>query len=223
MRERPTVVLTISRQLGSGGSHVGQAIANRFGMRYADREILKQAAAAAGLQEGDLIPSEEKAGGFWDSLLRSFSMGTPEAAFVPPALPPVYAADLFKLESLIIREIAERFDAVIVGRAGFHVLAGRPNAAHIMLHAAPAFRVKRVMELFPTMSEREARENVDRSDRQRAQFIKNFAGSSWNDASAFDLCISTSSVGLEVATEIVATLVESMLGRQWRGAHTPAV
>ena len=37
MRERPTMVLTISRQLGSGGSFIGQAIANRFGLRYADR------------------------------------------------------------------------------------------------------------------------------------------------------------------------------------------
>ncbi|MGD1147509.1 MAG: cytidylate kinase-like family protein [Thermoanaerobaculaceae bacterium] len=223
MRERPTIVLTISRQLGSGGSSIGQAIANRFGLRYADREILKQAAAAAGLQEGDLIPSEERTTGFWESLLHSYSMGAPEAAFVPPPLPPVYAADLFKLESLIIREIAESFDAVIVGRAGFHVLAGRPNVTNIRVHADRAFRVKRVMEVYGTASVKEAEGQVDRSDRQRAQFIKSFTGRNWDDASPFDLCISTSSVGLETATEVVAALVESVLGRQWRGAHTPAV
>jgi cytidylate kinase len=221
MRERPTMVLTISRQLGSGGSFIGQAIANRFGLRYADREILQQAAAAAGLREGDLSPSEEKATSFWESLLHSFSMGAPDAAFVPPALPPVYAVDLFKLESVIIHEIAERFDTVIVGRAGFHVLAGRPNVVNIMVHAAQSFRVRRVMEIYGIETEKEAEEQVDRSDRQRAQFIKSFTGRNWDDASLFDLCINTSSVGLEVSLEITAALIERMLGRKCRGAHTP--
>ncbi|HVN75143.1 MAG TPA: cytidylate kinase-like family protein [Thermoanaerobaculaceae bacterium] len=221
MREKPTVVLTISRQLGSGGSFIGQAVASRFGMRYADREILKQAAETVGLREGDLVVSEEKAATFWESLLHSFSLGAPDAAFVPPALPPVYSADLFKLESLIIREIADRFDTVIVGRAGFHVLAGRSNLANVMVHAASEFRVRRVMELYGIESEREAERLVERSDRQRTQFIKSYTGKDRNDARLFDLCVDTSTVGLETATELVAALVESMLGRRWHGAHTP--
>ncbi|MBZ5586932.1 MAG: cytidylate kinase-like family protein [Acidobacteriia bacterium] len=223
MRERPTVVLTISRQMGSGGSYIGQAVANRFGMRYADRDILQQAAKAAGLKEGDLAAAEEKASGFWESLLHSFSMGGPDTTFVPPALPAMYTEDLFKLESLIIREIADRFDAVIVGRAGFHVLAGRPNVINIMVHAARASRLKRIMELYGVQTTKQAEELVERSDRQRAQFIHRFTGKRWDDAHLFDLCLDTGSTGLEVATEIVATLVESHLGRRWRGAHTPGV
>ncbi len=221
MREKPTVVLTISRQLGSGGAYIGQAVAGRFGMRYADREILKRAAEAAGQREGDLMTSEERAAGFWESLLQSFSMGAPEAAFVPPPLAPVYADDLYKLEGLIIREIAERFDSVIVGRAGFHVLAGRPNAAHVMLHAARPLRVRRIMELYGIEDERAAEEQVERSDRQRAQFIRRVTGRNWNDAHLFDLCIDTGTVGLETAAEIVGELAGSMLGRRWGGAGAP--
>jgi len=218
MREKPTVVLTISRQLGSGGSYIGQAVASRFGMRYADREILKQAAEAVGLREGDLVVREEKAGGFWEGVLQSFSLGTPEAAFVPPPLTPVYAEDLFKLESLIIREIADRFDAVIVGRGGFHVLAGRPNVANVRVHADLDLRVRRVMEVYGIDNRRDAEESIRRSDRQRAQFIKSFTGQDWNDARVFDLCVNVGSVGLDAATEIVASLAESMLGRRWTGA-----
>ena len=107
MRERPTVVLTISRQLGSGGSYVGQAIANRFGMRYADREILKQAAAAAGLQEETSSPARKRppASGTRCCARSRWALRRPRSC--PRRFPPVYAADLFKLESLIIREIAE--------------------------------------------------------------------------------------------------------------------
>jgi cytidylate kinase len=126
MSERSTTVLTISRQLGSGGSYIGQEVARRLGMRYADREILQQAAAAAGLREGDLEGAEEKAGGFWHSVAHSFSLGGPDTTFVPPPPSAVYEEDVFKIESRIIREIASQFDTVIVGRAGFHVLAGHP-------------------------------------------------------------------------------------------------
>lgn len=223
MRERPTLVLTISRQLGSGGSHIGQAVANGFSMRYADRDILQQAAKAAGLKEGDLAAAEEKASGFWESLLHTFSLGGPDTTFVPPALPAMYTADLFKLESLIIREITDRFGAVIIGRAGFHVLAGRPNVINIKVHASRSSRVKRVMELYGVETTKLAEELVDRSDRQRAQFIRRYTGKRWDDAHLFDLCIDTGSTGLEVATEIVAILVENRLGRRWRGAHTPGV
>ena len=56
-------------------------------------------------------------------------MGAPDAPFAPAGHPPIDTAELFKLESLVIREIADRFDAVIVGRAGFHVLAGHPGTS----------------------------------------------------------------------------------------------
>ncbi len=217
MREKPTVVITISRQFGSGGSYIGQAVASRFGMRYADREILRRAAEAVGLREGDLVVREERAGGFWEALLQSFAMGAPEAAFVPPPPTPVYADDLFKLESLIIREIAERFDAVIVGRAGFHVLAGRPNVANVRVHADAGWRAQRVMEVYGIADRKDAEEQVRRSDRQRAQVIKSFTDADWNDARVFDLCVNTGSVGLDAATEIVASLAEGMLGRRWSG------
>jgi len=221
MRGRPTVVLTISRQLGGGGSYIGQAVASRFGMRYADRDILQQAARAAGLKEDDLAPAEEKVPGFWESVLHSFSLGGPDTTFVPPALSATYTANLFRLESLIIHEIAEQFDAVIVGRAGFHILAGRPNVVHVMVHAAPALRAKRVMELYGIGAADEAEALIERSDQQRAQFIRRFTGKRWDDPRLFDLCIDTGSTGVETATELVATLVESHLGRRWRGAHAP--
>ena len=221
MHGRPSVVLTVSRQIGSGGSYIGQAVASRFGMRYADRDILQQAARAAGLKEDDLAPAEENVPGFWESLLHSFSMGAPDTTFVPPALPATYTANLFRLESLIIQEIAARFDAVIVGRAGFHVLAGRPNVVNVMVHAPEDSRAKRLMQLYGVATEAEAEALVRRSDQQRAQFIHRFTGKRWDDPRLFDLCIDTGATGLETATEVVATLVGDRLGRRWRGAHAP--
>ncbi len=103
MTQRPTTVLTISRQFGSGGSYIGQEVARRLGMRYTDREILQKAAAVLGAREADLEQREETVAGFWESVLRSFSFGGPDTTFVPPPLPTLYDQDFFRLESRVIR------------------------------------------------------------------------------------------------------------------------
>jgi cytidylate kinase len=223
MSEKSTTVLTISRQVGSGGSYIGQEVARRLGMRYADREILQQAAAAAGVKEGDLAGAEEKAAGFWHSVVHSFSLGAPDTTFVPPPLSAVHEEDVFKIESRIIREIASQFDTVIVGRAGFHVLAGHQGVVNVMLHARRAWRVERVMQVYGVEDAAEAEDLVDRSDRQRASFIRTFTGRDWTDARLFDLCVDTSSVGLELATEFVLELVSRRMKRPGQHGAAPAV
>jgi cytidylate kinase len=213
MSEHSTTVLTISRQLGSGGSYIGQEVARTLGMRYADREILQQAADAAGVGEGDLAGAEERGAGFWHSVVHSFSLGGPDTTFVPPPLSSVYEEDVFKIESRIIREIASQFDAVIVGRAAFHVLEGHPGLVNILLHARTSWRIDRVMQVYGLQDRREAEELVERSDRHRASFIRTFTGRHSTDARLFDLCIDTSSVGLELATKIVLEVVSNRMKR----------
>ncbi len=217
-----TTVLTISRQLGCGGAFIGQAVAKRLGMRYADGEILERAAKAAGLLEGDLVPVEERSPGFWQRVLESLAMGAPDAAVAPPVRPSISATRLFEIESTIIREIAGSCDAVIVGRAGFHVLAGRPGVTNVMLHARLAWRIRRVMERLALATPDEAASMIELSDRRRAQFVRAVTGICWTDACAFDLCLDTSAAGLDVATEIITTLVASKLANKQGAPGPPA-
>jgi len=216
MSQEATTVLTISRQLGSGGSTIGQEVARTLGMRYADREILQRAAASAGLSENDIEGAEEKAAGFWHSIVHSFSLGGPDTTFVPPPVAAVYEEEVFKIESRIIREMAKEFDAVIVGRAGFHVLAGHPGLVNVMLHARRDWRAERIGKVYGLATAAEAEELVDRSDRQRSEFIRTFTGRHWTDARLFDLCIDTSSCGLDVATRWVLELVSNRMKRRGR-------
>lgn len=222
MDKEATTVLTISRQLGCGGAVIGQAVAKRLGMRYADGEILERAAKASGLLEGDLAPVEERSPGFWQRVLESLAMGAPDTALAPPIRPSVSATRLFEIESTIIREIAASCDAVIVGRAGFHVLAGRQGVTNVMLHARLAWRIRHVMERFGLATPDEAAAMIETSDRRRAQFVRAVTGTCWTDACAFDLCVDTSAAGFDVATEIVTTLVASHLMRN-RSALTQPV
>jgi cytidylate kinase len=214
MAQPTTIVLAISRQFASGGSYIGQAVAQRLGLRYTDRDILARAAAESGLSEEELRAAEERAGGFWSNAVRQYSIGAPEAPFIAPLARPLFERDLFRLESAIIREIAARFDAVIVGRAGFYVLADYPGLVSVRVHAREEWRARRAMTVYGLQSEQEARELLRHSDRQRAKFIRTFTGRDWNDAAVHHLCVDTGVLGLEVATEIVVQLVaRRMAGR----------
>ena len=210
--DRPTtIVLAISRQFASGGAFIGQTVARRLGLRYTDREILAHAARTSGISEDDLEAKEERVAALWTLAVRQYSMGPPEAPFVAPPLRTLEERDLFALESRIIREIASRHDAVIVGRGAFHVLADHPGLISIRVHAPFEWRVRRAMEAYGLANPDDAAEAIRRSDKQRAKFVRAFTGHDWDDACLHHLCVNTGAVGLELAAELVTTLVASRI------------
>ncbi len=141
--------------------------------------------------------------------------GAPEAAYIPIERLPIYDKDLFVLESKIINEIVDKHDAVIIGRAGFHVLKGRPNTVHLFVHAPRDYRVERVMKADSSADRREARAKVEEADRRRGKFIRDMAGNEWTDARNYHLCIDSSAAGLTDSVEMVIRFIEkSLSGRE---------
>ena len=208
------VVLAISRQLGSGGAALGQSVARQLQLRYADRDILHQAALRLHVDDSDVAPLEERVETFWEHLAPLFLFGVTGGPMTPPLPPSVTGSALFNIESEIIQSLAARENAVIVGRGAAHVLRGRPGLVTVFLHASEAFRVARLVERLDEPEHSQALEMVRRSDRQRAEFNRSITGRDWIDATQYDVCIDTSTVGLEKATGIVTELVAGYLRQE---------
>ncbi len=64
-----TVVITIARQLGSGGSYIGQLVARHLGYAYIDRQILQVAARELGVDEADIEGREEHLQTIWEKIV----------------------------------------------------------------------------------------------------------------------------------------------------------
>lgn len=207
---KPHTVITISRQMGSGGSYTGYLLARELGFTYVDREILRLAAKHMGTDEKWLGRYDERSSGIIANILRGFSFGTPEAALVPPLQMPVYDRDLFVLECRIMNDIADRYSAVIVGRGGFHALRDRPLVVRVFIHAPLEFRVKRLMKVQDISSFDEAKSMVEESDRKRARFIKDMVGVDWTDAKNYHLCIDMSAFGFSESVEMIVRLVKGL-------------
>lgn len=207
-----TVVLAITRQLGSGGSYIGQGVAHRLGLKYVDREILQQAAALLGRQDEDLAQLEERVANAWVRLTRHLSIGPPDALFTPPRpASSVYEEDLFRIERQVIREIAAREHCVIVGRAGSFVLREHPGVVRLFVHAPETWRVDTLMKAMEGRSRQEVIEMVRRTDRDRARFVQAVCGCDWSNACHYDLTVNPARVGLDAAVDLVATVVQNRM------------
>jgi cytidylate kinase len=204
--DRERMVITVSRQAGSGGSYVGYETAKELGITCVDREILRQAAEHLGRDDTAVEEYEERPSGFLQNFVSLLSLGTPESPYLPPSERPIYDRDLFRLESGIIDRVAAEYDAVIIGRGAFHVLKDRPGALHVFVHAPRDFRARRLMEALPGSTLTEAYERMDESDSRRARFFKEMIGTSWTDARNYHLCIDTSLLGLKESVRIVVNL-----------------
>lgn len=186
--------IVISRLMGSGGSYIGYLAAKELRFRYLDREILREASDRLGLDTALVEQAEERSAGIIENLLRSFSSGVPETAFVPPMGRSVYERDLFQLESSIMNRVVDRFSAVIVGRGAFYALKDRPEVLRVFIHAPLEFRIRRVMEVRKISDYEKIKSQVVESDRRRTKFVKDIIGVNWMDARNFHLSIDSSIV-----------------------------
>lgn len=206
MEATPNVIITIHRQLGSGGAYLGQQLARKLGISYADREIIRKVAESLSLAEADLESNDEKIVSFWKSLVPLFALGVPDAYIPPKEILPMNEG-LFKLESKVIQGIAKERSAVIIGRCGYHLLRDFPNHLSIFLHADLASRRDRVQKLFKI--EKEAAEKmVARSDRERASYNHMFTGNDWSDARQYDFSFDSGRIGLDRIVELVLSYLK---------------
>ncbi len=211
MSTQPRRAITLSRQMGSGGSYIGRLAARELGFTFVDREVLRQAAEHLGTEVSQLEHRDERSSGLIEKLLRGFFLGAPEApASFQHLKRPVYDRDLFSLECRIMNEIADRYNAVIIGRGGFFALRNRPagSVIRVFVHAPLEFRVRRVMKA-RNIPEAEARSIVEECDLGRSRFIRDMVGVEWTDARNYHLCIDSSVAGFPRCVEMIAGMIRA--------------
>jgi len=207
MKQTTPFVITISRQLGSGGAYIGQQLAKKLNIDYVDREILSKAAKQLAVVEEDLESRDEKLLSFWSSFFHI--NGYAEDYHLPPQMNFPFDREIFDAEADVIEQIARERSAVIMGRCGFHILREYSNRVSLFLHADISFRSKRVQELYK-LSEKAALEMITKNDKERVNYIETFTGKKWTDAKHFDLTLNTGKIGLDKSTELILKYLESI-------------
>ena len=207
MEQSKSFVITISRQLGSGGAYIGRQLAKSLNVFFVDREIISQAAKKLSTLEDKLESREEKKLSFWHSFMNATPQGG--GVYMAPVSPILEFTDneLFAVQSDIIKQIANEGSAVIIGRCGSYVLQQHPNHFSIFLHANKEFRINRIQKLYQ-LTEENAGKMIEKSDKERASYCKTFTGKEWSDARNYDLSINTGKLGIDKTTEFILNILK---------------
>ena len=195
MTTQQPFIITISRELGSGGHTVGRILAERLGVRYSDKELIKALREEFHLTTEAIEVLKGEKRDWLTSLLRKMAP-MPKAenvvewdeSFVKEYQPNITSDEIFEAEKQILQGIAEQGSCVFAGRSAFHVLKDFPNKVDILITAPREKRIQRVMAK-QNLSEKEAAEAIDRVDQGRERYIKRYAGVSRYDTHNYDLVI----------------------------------
>lgn len=213
-------VITISRQLGSGGNEIATLVADQLNYRYFDKRLLIEAAAETGLAKEHVVDFSEEhyeVRSFLSRLFRSGprpvktvsvrqrgTAGTPTLS--EETIDEVQYVELIKRS---IRVAYEAGDIVIVGRGGQAVLQDEPNVLHIRVVAPLGVRIARLQEQAELTVE-DAQRKLSHQDRATAEYLGRFFGVRWEDATLYGLTINTNRLSIETAAQVVVDAVVSM-------------
>lgn len=138
MSNTPSLILTISRQYGSGGRAIAARLSKDLSIPYYDKSILRINAEESGLKESYFHLADEKPG---DRILYRI-INTLRPALTQPSYGSdlISADNLFRFQSAVIRRLAAEESCIIVGRCGDYLLEGTPNLIRIYLYADFEYR-----------------------------------------------------------------------------------
>jgi cytidylate kinase len=224
-RRTSMATVTLTGHLGSMGT-IDERVAEALGYSLLDRELLVEAAESLGWSEQDVQAFDERTrgqGGRLARLLRSFVEHSPAAMadaeglslitatygeMAGPAMAPRDERYIAALRALI-EQAAGRGDAVIVGRGGQAILAGRPEVIHVRVVCDPEERIRRIAAR-DSMEPDAARARVVDSDEQREAWHQKYFGIDYRSPYLYHLVVNSGWLGDELAGELIADLVRSL-------------
>lgn len=193
------VVITIARQYGSGGRTVGEMLANKLGIHFYDKELMKLASDESGINEALFVNADERVK---STKLFNLAKSAYHGELIPPESDDFTSSDnLFNYQAKIIRKLAEDGEScVIMGRAADYVLKDYDNVLSVFVHAPKDFCMEQAAKKH-SMSEKELERYIAKTDRHRAGYYKYHTGREWTDARNYDLCLDSSKLGFERCVE----------------------
>lgn len=186
---KPGVIITIAREHGSSGKQIGKCVANALGIPFYYKEMITLAAKESGLNREFISDIHKNS----PDIMRDLYLSSNAVQYA------------IKAQDAIIREIAENGSCVIVGRAADYILKDYDNVVRILIHAPQDYRIQRVMDIYGD-TPKEARVNIERSDKARASYYEHISGTHWGDARNYELTVDSSD-GVEKTAQFIVRYI----------------
>ena len=196
MKKNEKFIITINRELGSGGRTVGERLAVKLGVPFYDKALIKALEDKYHLTAEEIEKFKGRSHNWWSDFKRVVSIGHGMTNVIGSSLVSMDNSidipttdEVFKIEKEILKGIAQEESCVIAGRTAFFVLKDHPNLLSILIQAPMEYRIERVMRK-QGLNREEAEKAIRKVDRMRENYVNKYTGTSRYDTRNYDLVIS---------------------------------
>jgi cytidylate kinase/peroxiredoxin len=203
-------VITISRQLGSGGDEIAIKVSETLGYAYFDKNLMVDIAKSIGVSEEEILDFSEdtyKTRSFVDKVfLRKKPLNMPRSLDGTTAIgKSLDEEECLSVIQTVVNGLASRGKTVIVGRGGQAILKNKAGVLHVRVVAPIAVRVERVMES-SGLSREDAQRAIEDHDKASAEYLHRFYSVDWDDPLNYDVVVNTGRMSLEAAERLIASV-----------------
>ena len=188
-------VITINRELGSGGRTVGRKLAERLGVPFYDKALINALQEKYHLTVDEIEKLKGRSHSWWAEFKRTLRIGTlqSETNYYQVKMgeePDILTTDeMFNTEKEILNGMVADESCIVAGRSGFYVFRNHPNRLSILIQASMDFRVHRVSQK-QGLTPEEARKTIEKVDKMRENYVNKYTKTSRYDPRNYDLVIS---------------------------------
>ena len=190
------IVITLTREYGSGGRYIGKLVAQKLGIKLYDKEFIIEVAEKTGLSEQYIKENEQKRNaldilnnGYYSDLSNS--------------------DELFVKESQLIKEVSGREPCIIVGRCADQILKDNKNVLKVFIYSDMKNKIDRAVKYYG-MDKKKAEKEIIRIDKLRENHYKYYTDKKWKDFSNYDICINSDKVGVEKAADLIVEMAKDL-------------
>lgn len=215
MNKNEKFVITLNRELGSGGRTIGRLIAERLGVPFYDKALINALEEKYGLTPDEIERMKGRSHSWWADFKRAMNIGAElnakqysnyhiDAEKLPDALS---TDEIFATEQEVLRGIAADESCVIAGRCGFYVFREHPNHLSILIQASMESRVARLASKRNITPEK-ARDIIEHVDKMRENYVNKYTGTSRYDTRNYDLVLRVDGKTEEELADIIMQYIK---------------
>ena len=188
------IIITLSREYGSGGRYIGKLVAEKLGIKLYDKEFVAKLAEETGLSSEYIENNEQKRGAL-ETLNNGYYSGLSNSD------------ELFIKESELIKKVASENSCVIVGRCADFILKENKNVFKVFVYSNMENKIKRTTNIYG-LDKNKAEKEINRINKLRANHYKYYTEKDWNNPENYDICINSDSLGVEKSADLICKMIK---------------
>ena len=209
MNKNEKFVITINRELGSGGRTIGKLLAEKLGVSFYDKALIKELEKKFNLDKEEIERLKGSKTQWWREFINAamyMGQNMNEMWYYQRMTGEEFhlttTDDMFKVEKEVLENLAKEESCIIAGRSGFSVFANHPNHLSILIQAPLEHRIQRIMNK-QKLSHEEAEKVIKKIDGMRETYVKKYTGTSRYDTRNYDLVISMEGKTEQEAVDLI--------------------